>query len=109
MLREPSASDRHDVRDWQLVGFAFQNTPGREVASTGLSTQVEDVVSSASRLRLTFGLMPARDRIAARLRPISHRNRSTLHRPNRLAEIVPVHVEDIDVNFNIIALINGCV
>ncbi|AOR35735.1 hypothetical protein BFF78_35835 [Streptomyces fodineus] len=44
-----------------LVGFAFQNLPGPEVAFPGLSTRIDDVASTATRSDMTFGLVPSVD------------------------------------------------
>ncbi len=59
VVYELCATGRGAEPDRPLIGFAFQNLPGPEVAFTGLATRVENVAAAASRADLTFGLVSA--------------------------------------------------
>ncbi|MFF7313844.1 MupA/Atu3671 family FMN-dependent luciferase-like monooxygenase [Streptomyces sp. NPDC008137] len=51
------------VPDRLDVGFAYQNSLDAEIELPGLTTAVEDLAPAASRTELTFGLVPAGDRL----------------------------------------------
>ncbi|GHA54149.1 non-ribosomal peptide synthetase [Streptomyces purpurascens] len=51
------------VPDRLDVGFAYQSSLDAEIELPGLTTAVEDLAPAASRTELTFGLVPAGDRL----------------------------------------------
>lgn len=51
------------VPDRLDVGFAYQSSLDAEIELPGLTTAIEDLAPAASRTELTFGLVPAGDRL----------------------------------------------
>ncbi|MGX1623627.1 MupA/Atu3671 family FMN-dependent luciferase-like monooxygenase [Streptomyces sp. NPDC055506] len=64
-LIAPALQERTGVAvpDRLDVGFAYQSSLDAEIELPGLTTAIEDLAPAASRTELTFGLVPAGDRL----------------------------------------------